>query len=135
MSLWRKLPIGLTFIPMVRKAFCTPTADDEDKVAIYLTENSKLILEEGLKKVGLSGYRADYIVLRRGAGKADRYPYEPLYGRKVCFRLKGLLVGENGRIAVSHETNNVNHFLTFISQIGNGSRLFFLCWGNSGSRL
>lgn len=70
-----------------------------DVIAVYLTSQSKEALSKYLYKKGLPTYSGKYVVIKNNASKDDSYVYEPLYGERAAFRLKGFVKTSDGRIA------------------------------------
>ena len=71
-------------------------------VALYLTPQSKETLKKYIGKLEPS--RIDdidptRIVIRRTCTTKDSYEYEPLYGERAAFRLKGMVRTESGLLA------------------------------------
>jgi len=72
-------------------------------IALYLTKKSKEHLKERLSKVGYKDYTADYVVIKRLAGKTindDIKYYEQYYGDKAAFRLKGIIKTDDDLVVV-----------------------------------
>ena len=72
------------------------------EVAMYLTPASRSELQLHLKKLGIEGdLDTRRVVVRRSCNSDDSYYYEPLFGEKAAFRLKGIIKTHSGSIAVS----------------------------------
>ena len=71
------------------------------EVAMYLTPASRGELQSHLKKLGIEGdLDTSRVVVRRSCNSDDSYYYEPLFGEKAAFRLKGIIKTSSGSIAV-----------------------------------
>ena len=101
---------------IARKTDCqAPAASAVDStqihdVAMYLTAQSKSDLKTSLKNMGIEGdVDTSRVVVRRSCTKDDSYYYEPLFGERAAFRLKGLIRTDNGAVVVSKtdESNSV----------------------------
>lgn len=74
----------------IQETASSPASDQQD-ISIYLTDESKETLRSHLNKVGLKDYNfQSHIVLRRAADESSIYQFEPLFGERVAFRLKGI---------------------------------------------
>lgn len=87
-------------------------ASDDDKkktsqhdVALYLTDSSKIALAKHLNQLEKGKEIRDIdvsrVILRRSCTAKDSFEYEPLFGERAAFRLKGLARTENGLLVVS----------------------------------
>ena len=73
-------------------------------VAMYLTPVSQSELQAHLKKLGIQGdIDTSRVVVRRSCDKDDSYYYEPLFGERAAFRLRGIIKTESGSVAVSYD--------------------------------
>ena len=85
------------------------TASDDDKkkdsrhdVALYLTDSSKAALKKYLMSVkDIQDVDVSRVVIRRSCTSKDSFEYEPLFGERAAFRLKGLARTDNGLLVVS----------------------------------
>ncbi len=85
------------------------TSSDDDKkkasrhdVALYLTDSSKAALKKYLMSVkDVGDIDVSRVVIRRSCTAKDSFEYEPLFGERAAFRLKGLARTDNGLIVVS----------------------------------
>ena len=60
-------------------------------IAIYLTEESQTTLRNHLDKVGLKNVHFEpQVIIRRDADPDSVFQFEPLFGERVAFRLKGI---------------------------------------------
>ena len=76
--------------------------DSSHDVAVYLNAASRSELSAYLRKYGVEGdVDTSRVVVRRSCNSRDSYFYEPLFGERAAFRLKGLVKTESGSIAVS----------------------------------
>lgn len=84
-----------------------PTKKEQDHdVAVYLTQSSRDELSAYLRKLGVEAeVDTKSVVIRRSCSSRDSYFYEPLFGERSAFRLKGLIKTDSGAIAVSR-----NHY-------------------------
>ncbi|RYH17257.1 hypothetical protein EON65_28835 [archaeon] len=76
---------------------------EEDKkstnevIAVYLTAQSKNILNKTLETRGFSDPQVNFVSINSVAKKDDVYVYEPLFGTRAAFRLKGIVKLDDGR--------------------------------------
>jgi hypothetical protein len=71
-------------------------------VAVYLTPASKEALAVHLSSVGVKGeVNPSRVVVKRSCQPKDYYEYEPLFGERVAFRLKGIARTDSGLAVVS----------------------------------
>lgn len=76
--------------------------DSSHDIAVYLNTASRSELSAYLRKYGVEGdVDTSRVVVRRSCSSRDSYFYEPLFGERAAFRLKGLVKTESGSIAVS----------------------------------
>ena len=76
--------------------------DSNHDVAVYLNAASRSELSAYLRKYGVEGdVDTTRVVVRRSCSNRDSYFYEPLFGERAAFRLKGLVKTESGSISVS----------------------------------
>jgi hypothetical protein len=72
-------------------------------VAVYLAPASRTELNAYLRKMGVEGtVDTSRVVVRRSCDKSDSYLYEPLFGERAAFRIKGLIRSESGATVVSY---------------------------------
>ena len=62
-----------------------------DAIAVYLNEESIRYLKVKLKKLGYGDYNGNMVVIKSDAKKIDNYIFEPLFGDRVAFRIKGIV--------------------------------------------
>lgn len=71
-------------------------------VAVYLAPASRTELNAYLRKMGIEGtVDTSRVVVRRSCNSSDSYLYEPLFGERAAFRIKGLIRSESGATVVS----------------------------------
>ena len=71
-------------------------------VSLYFTAQSKETLKKYIAKLEpsrIDDIELSRIVIRRTCTSKDSYEYEPLYGERAAFRLKGIVRTESGLIA------------------------------------
>ena len=71
-------------------------------VSLYLTAQSKETLKKYIGKLEpsrIDEFDLSRVVIRRTCTPKDSYEYEPLYGERAAFRLKGIVRTENGLLA------------------------------------
>lgn len=72
-------------------------------VAVYLAPASRVELNAYLRKMGVEGaVDTSRVVVRRSCNSSDSYFYEPLFGERAAFRIKGLIKTESGATVVSY---------------------------------
>jgi hypothetical protein len=69
---------------------------DKEQIAVYLKNDSVKLLQKLLQERGYKNHKADYVCLHSSANESITYIYEPLYGARTAFRLKGILELPNG---------------------------------------
>ena len=81
-----------------------------DAIAVYLNEESIRYLKVKLKKMGYGGYNGNMVVIKSDANRIDNYIFEPLFGDRVAFRIKGIVEitndqegGDDGSISEPHK--------------------------------
>lgn len=78
--------------------------DDSPTVSLYLNKSSISKLKEYIQKLDPSIKQVDVsqVIIRHScAKKEDCYEYEPMFGERAAFRLKGFARTDAGLIAVS----------------------------------
>jgi hypothetical protein len=93
-------------------AFCEPAPASKhdhqhDTVAMFLKPESKQLVEKFLKSKGIANPHVDYVCVNGRASKASRYVFEPLYGERAAFRLKGMITLGDGRIVGVGRASNM----------------------------
>jgi len=83
-----------------------------DVVALYLSPQSRGQLEKHLKKQGMN-YTGEFISIRSSASPADVEVFEPLFGERAAFRLKGIVKTTEGENFVA----GVGRVSTIIGEI------------------
>jgi hypothetical protein len=71
-------------------------AERKEMIAVYLKPESKVLLEKALKKIDFKDPEANHICINSAADKDTVHMFEPLFGSRAAFRLKGLLILEDG---------------------------------------
>lgn len=81
-----------------------------DYVVMSLFEPSKEILQEYLANKNIRNEGNNQVHIRKIIVDEDDFVYEPLYGERAAFRLKGIVTTKDGSIAVrnSHDQNLKN---------------------------
>jgi hypothetical protein len=93
-----------------------PSSNDKKNsihdVAVYLAPASRTELNAYLRKMGVEGtVDTSRVVVRRSCDKSDSYLYEPLFGERAAFRIKGLIRSESGATVVSYNVFLTSNFL------------------------
>lgn len=65
-------------------------------IAVVLTAKSRENLKNHLRKVGMTGCDGTIVILKDRVNDKDIYLYEPLFGERVAFRLKGIIKTKKG---------------------------------------
>lgn len=95
------LRLATVVIPTtISAAVCEQQSADQqsDSIAVYLKPDSKALVEKFLKSRGISHSPADHVCVNASATKASKYVFEPIFGERAAFRLKGLLTLADGRV-------------------------------------
>jgi hypothetical protein len=107
--------ISTTILPLLPAAVLStsdckddskPSSNDKKNsihdVAVYLAPASRTELNAYLRKMGVEGtVDTSRVVVRRSCDRSDSYLYEPLFGERAAFRIKGLIRSESGATVVS----------------------------------
>lgn len=72
----------------------------KDMVAIYLSPDSQQNLKVFLNEHGLSDYSGKYVVVTRLTDEKGEFIYQPLFGERAAFRLKGIGKADETNLAV-----------------------------------
>jgi hypothetical protein len=75
--------------------------NNNEIIAVYLTPTSQESVEKYCKSIGLPNHTSKYVVIKNEADQEDSYIYQPLYGERAAFRMKGIIKTENGKISGS----------------------------------
>ena len=70
-------------------------------VAMFLSPDSQAVLGRFLDKQGMGALKGNRVVIRRLVEDNDSFAYQPLFGERAAFRLKGIVETENGIRSVS----------------------------------
>lgn len=120
--------VSATILPLVpaavfSKSDCNddlkPSSKDKKDaihdVAVYLAPASRTELNAYLRKIGVEGtVDTSRVVVRRSCDSSDSYLYEPLFGERAAFRIKGLIRSESGATVVSYRAFPISNFLKFL---------------------
>jgi hypothetical protein len=68
-----------------------PVKKHREMIAVYLKPESKQLLEKYLNEKGYTNKTADYVCVHSHADSVTTFVYQPLYGDRVAFRLKGFI--------------------------------------------
>lgn len=87
-----------------------PKSESDRYVAISLATKSQNDLKEYLDKKQLGNFSSQLIIIKQlTANIDDQYVYEPLFGERAAFRLKGIAKTKNGLTMVSKSRLNPLH--------------------------
>lgn len=74
----------------------------QSAVVISLSPQSRDNLKEYLQMNKYEGIKGSYVVINKGLTKGDIYQYEPLFGERAAFRLKGVIQSSKKSAAVRY---------------------------------
>ena len=96
-----------------------PELSDRDKekatlqtaVVISLSSQSRDNLKEYLDMNKYQGVQGNYVVINKGLTEADLYQYEPLFGERAAFRLKGVIQNSKKSMTVSVTSTLFDYYI------------------------
>lgn len=112
-------PVGLvatlglaSTIVNTKASFCQEKTQNHDGnsefIAVFFKNESKVLMEKYLEKKGFKDHTADYVCIHSHPNKDSSYIFEPLYGGRTAFRLKGIVELADGRaVGVGRVSNMV----------------------------
>jgi len=74
----------------------------QSAVVISLSSQSRDNLKEYLDMNKYQGVQGNYVVINKGLTEGDLYQYEPLFGERAAFRLKGVIQNSKKSMSVSN---------------------------------
>jgi len=74
----------------------------QSAVVISLSSQSRDNLKEYLDMNKYQGVQGNYVVINKGVTEGDLYQYEPLFGERAAFRLKGVIQNSKKSMTVSN---------------------------------
>ena len=94
--------ISLSFVSVQSIAY---SEEDSKYISFCLSEDSQTKLKEYLNKYKSNSIHGRLVIIKKLTNdEASQYTYEPIFGEKAAFRLKGIATSSSGLTTVSHNT-------------------------------